>query len=294
MALDSFAGIRSISVPTWLKLLIFLIVVAVLTTDLAIAWIAVVNPLHRDWFSVSVPLVGSLLPLLLVILLLAFSSRGVDTIRRKTSHLLLRLVPDAITSSLTWSPQFTTVHNAQWNRRRQAETQVEVAHRPGDFSCIYRINFPELHSRPVKMHRVLLVVELKVRQVNMHLCVPRSEFDKFCARSELAGYEAFRRAFDHTLSGAERAGCKVNSAIYHFPYDEETVQTAVVVYRELSEDFFTDAAEQLFWAQDMVTMLKGFVEEGLAAALQVQWFTATKQVDAPLEVSLELPSGNDF
>jgi len=293
MALDSFAGIRSISVPTWLKLLIFLIVMAVLTTDLVIAWVAVINPQHHDWFSVSVQLIGSLLPLLLVILLLAFSSRGVDTIRRKTSHLLLDLVPKTIASSLTWSPTFATVRNAQWSRRRRAETQIEVAHHPGDFCCIYRIKFPELNSRPAKMHRVLLVVELKVRQVNMHLCVPRGAFDNYCAQSQLAGYEAFRKAFDHTLSGAERAGCKVNSAIYHFPYDEETIQTAIVVYRELSEDFFTDAAEQLFWAQDMVTMLKGFVEEGLAAALQVQWFTEKKQVDAPLELTLELPAASD-
>jgi len=45
-----------------------------------------------------------------------------------------------------------------------------------------------------------------------------------------------------------------------------------VVYRDLSEDFFTDPSEQLFWAQDMVTMLKGFVEEGLAASQPVAWF----------------------
>lgn len=272
MALDNLAGIRSISVPTWLKLLIFLIVVAVLTTDLVIAWIAVINPQHRDWFSVSVQLVGSLLPLLLVILLLAFSSRGTDSIRRKTSHLLLQLVPDTIASSLTWSPEFGSVRSAQWGNRRQAETQIEVAHRPGDFSCIYRIKFPELHSRPAKMRIVLLVVELKVRQANMHLCVSRNAFDSFCAHSQLLGFDAFKKAFEHTLSGPERAGCKVNPAIYHFPYENVTVQTATVVYRELTEDFFTDPAEQLFWAQDMVTMLKGFVEEGTESAPPEPWF----------------------
>ena len=37
MALENFGGIRSISVPTWLKLLIFLIVLAALAADLAIA-----------------------------------------------------------------------------------------------------------------------------------------------------------------------------------------------------------------------------------------------------------------
>ena len=46
----------------------------------------------------------------------------------------------------------------------------------------------------------------------------------------------------------------------------------MVVYRSLSENFFTDSSEQLFWAQDLVTMLKGFVEEGLAAWQPVRWF----------------------
>jgi hypothetical protein len=45
------------------------------------------------------------------------------------------------------------------------------------------------------------------------------------------------------------------------------------VYRELSTDFFTDPSEQLFWVQDMVTMLKGFVEEGVDDSQPVKWFS---------------------
>jgi len=272
MALDNLGGIRSISVPTWLKLLIFVIVLVMMATDLAIAWVAVTEPQHKDWFSVSAQLVSSLLPILLVILLMAFSSRGPETIRRKTSNLLLRLVPETIASSLTWSPQFNVVERAQSGKGRQESTQIELAHRLGDFCCIYRITFPELHTRPAKKRVVFLAVELKVRQVNMHLCVPRSAFDRYCAQSTLTGYEAFRKAFDHTLSGAEKAGCVVSASIYHFPYAQDMLQTAVVVYRLLSEDFFTDPSEQLYWAQDMVTMLKGFVEEGLGASQPVSWF----------------------
>ena len=276
MALDNFGGIRSISVPTWLKLLIFLIVLAVLAADLTIAMIALTNPRHQDWFSVSVQLVGSLLPLLLAILLLAFSSRGPESIRRKTSHLLLHLVPETIESSLTWSPEFDAIERAQWGKRRSEPMQIEVGHRRGDFCCIYRITFPELHSTPARKRVVFLVVELKVRQANMHLCVPRDAFDRFCGETGLAGFDAFKKAFELTLGGAEKAGCKINPAIYQFPYSQDTLQTAVVVYRDLTEDFFTDPSEQLFWAQDMVTMLKGFVEEGLAVSQPVQWFPEAK------------------
>jgi len=276
VALDNIAGVKSISVPTWLKLLIFGIVVTVLIADLALVWTAATNPTHKDWFSVAVQLLGSLVPMLLVILLLAFATRGPEAIYRKTSHLLLHVIPATITSSLTWNPNFQALEKAQRNRSRGANLKIEVAHRHGDFSCIYRILFPQHYSNPPRTRLVFLVVELKVRQANMHLCVPREAFDKFCQQSGMKGFEAFRKAFDNTLNGAEKAGCKVNPAIYQWPFSQEAPLTVVVVYRELSSDFFTDPSEQLFWAQDMVTMLKGFVEEALDDRQPVKWFPEIK------------------
>lgn len=272
MALDNIAGVKSISVPTWLKLLIFGIVVTVLVADLVLVWTAATNPTHKDWFSVAVQLLGSLVPMLLVILLLAFATRGPEAIYRKTSHLLLHVIPDTITSSLTWNPNFEALEKAQRNRARGANMRIEVAHRHGDFSCIYRIQFPQHYSNPPRTRLVFLVVELKVRQANMHLCVPSDAFARFCEKSGLKGFEAFKKAFDSTLHGAEQAGCNVNQAVFQWPYSQDMPQTVVVVYRKLSDDFFTDPSEQLFWVQDMVTMLKGFVEEGLDHAQPVEWF----------------------
>jgi len=54
MALDNIGGIKSISVPTWLKLVIFVIVVAVVVADLAILWVAVTNPGHKECVSFPV------------------------------------------------------------------------------------------------------------------------------------------------------------------------------------------------------------------------------------------------
>jgi hypothetical protein len=272
MALDNIAGIKSISVPTWLKLLIFGIVVTVLIADLTLVWSAATNPKHKDWFSVAVQLLGSLVPMLLVILLLAFATRGPEAIYRKTSYLLLRVIPATIANSLTWSPDFEALEKAQQKRTKGTGMRIEVAHRPGDFCCIYRISFPQLYSNPPSTRLVFLVVELKVRQANMHLCVPAQAFASFCEKTGLKGFDAFKKAFDSTLHGAEQAGCNVNQAVFQWPYSQDMRLTVVVVYRKLSDDFFTDPSEQLFWVQDMVTMLKGFVEEGLDHAQPVEWF----------------------
>lgn len=272
MALDNIAGIKSISVPSWLKLLIFGIVLTVLFADLMIVWFAVTNPTHKDWFSVAMQLLGSLVPTLLVILLLAFATRGPESIYRKTSYLLLHVIPATISNSLTWSPDFEALEKAQRKRPHSASMRIEVAHRPGDFCCIYRISFPQLYSNPPRTRLIFLVVELKVRQANMHLCVPAEAFARYCEKSGLQGFEAFNKAFDSTLHGAEQAGCNVNQAVFQWPYSQDMPLTVVVVYRKLSDDFFTDPSEQLFWVQDMVTMLKGFVEEGLDHAQLVEWF----------------------
>jgi len=272
MALDNIAGIKSISVPTWLKLLIFGIVVTVLIADLTLVWSAATNPKHKDWFSVAVQLLGSLVPMLLVILLLAFATRGPEAIYRKTSYLLLHVIPTTIANSLTWSPDFEALEKAQQKRTKGTGMRIEVAHRPGDFCCIYRISFPQLYSNPPSTRLVFLVVELKVRQANMHLCVPAQAFASFCEKTGLKGFDAFKKAFDSTLHGAEQAGCNVNQAVFQWPYSQDMRLTVVVVYRKLSDDFFTDPSEQLFWVQDMVTMLKGFVEEGLDHAQPVEWF----------------------
>jgi len=276
MALDNIAGIKSISVPTWLKLLIFGIVVTVLIADLTLVWSAATNPKHKDWFSVAVQLLGSLVPMLLVILLLAFATRGPEAIYRKTSHLLLHVIPATIANSLTWSPDFEALEKAQQKRTKGTGMRIEVAHRPGDFCCIYRISFPQLYSNPPSTRLVFLVVELKVRQANMHLCVPAQAFASFCEKTGLKGFDAFKKAFDSTLHGAEQAGCNVNQAVFQWPYSQDMRLTVVVVYRKLSDDFFTDPSEQLFWVQDMVTMLKGFVEEGLDHAQPVEWFPVVR------------------
>jgi hypothetical protein len=251
--------------------------------DLTVVWLAVENPTHKDWFGASLQLLGSLVPLLLVILLLAFANRGPEAIRRKTSYLLLNLVPDTVVSSLTWSWQFDPAEKSQWSRVqaqlsnvREASARVEVAYRRGDFCCVYRITFPQAHTKPATMRVVFLAVELKVRQANMHLCVPREAFEKYCNKSAMKGYDAFRKAFNSTLTGAEKAECSVNTTVYHFLYSQDMPQTAVVVHRNLSPDFFTDPSEQLFWAQDMVIMLKGFVEEGLDESQPVQWFPQSR------------------
>src|SRR5947209_10078378 len=183
MALDNIAGVKSISVPTWLKLLIFGIVLTVMLADLTIVWSAVTNPTHKDWFSVAVQLLGSLVPMLLVILLLAFATRGPEAIYRKTSYLLLHVIPTIIANSLTWSPDFEVLEKAQRKRPRRGDMSIEVAHRAGDFCCIYRISFPVPHADPPSIRLIFLVVELKVRQANMHLCVPAEAFEKFCQHS---------------------------------------------------------------------------------------------------------------
>jgi hypothetical protein len=272
MALDSISGVKSISVPAWLKLAILIVVAAVLVVDVTILWIALTNPAHKDWFSSAVQLMGSLVPLFLVVLFLAFATRGHEAIKRRTSHILLHLVPKTLAYALDGSPGFQAVEKAQRNKDDQGSTRIDVSHRHGDFSCLYRIHFRDTQSKHPAMRIFFLLVELKVREANMHLCVPQETFEEYCRQCKLNGWDGFKKAFDNTIRGTEGAGCRVHPAVYQLAVSKGVFQTAAVVYRQLSSDFFTDPSEQLFWVQDMVAMLKGFLEEALDQSQPLIWF----------------------
>ena len=110
MALDNIAGIKSISVPNWLKLLIFGIVLTVLFADLMIVWFAVTNPTHKDWFSVGDATVGFTRADSFWSFFFWHSPReDRNPSTARPLYLLLNVIPATISNSLTWSPDFEAV-----------------------------------------------------------------------------------------------------------------------------------------------------------------------------------------
>ena len=263
MAFD-LGSVKSIGVPAWLRATIGLIVVTSVVCDATLAWYAL-HRSHPEWFVPAVQLAGTLVPLFIAALLFAFSTTGPETLRRKTTHLLVDLIPSSIQYAATEVPQFDSIRKAKRWMQFKSRTEVDVALHPGDFFCRYRIMFPDVWS-PGNMQTLrvaYLVMDLKVHGANMGLCVPSEQFAAFYARSNTASgdrYKAFREAFPQTLNGAELAGCKVNQSVVELELDGQRL-SCIVVVRNLEDAFLSDPAEQLYLAQDLVAMLRSFWRE---------------------------------
>lgn len=275
MAFD-LGSVKSIGVPAWLRATIGFIVVTSVVCDAALAWYAL-HRNHQEWFVPAVQLAGTLVPLFIAALLFAFSTTGPETLRRKTTHLLVDLIPSSIQYAATEVPQFDSVQKARQWMRFKSKTEVDVALHPGDFFCRYRILFPDVWSteNTGALRVAYLVMDLKVHGANMGLCVPRERFTAFCTQSQAAGRDhakAFREAFPQTLRGAELAGCKINPSIVDLDLDGQHLNCIVVV-RDLNDTFLSDPAEQLYLAQDLVAMLRSFWRE------HTDWFPqATSEI----------------
>jgi hypothetical protein len=268
---SDFGGVKSIAVPGWLRWLVIVIVLATLAGNAWLFWSALRDPNHKDWFPLALQLLGSLLPLVLAALLLAFSTSGPETLRRKTGHLLLELIPSSICYAATSAPPFQSLSGARKAPKFSSETEVTISYHPGDFYCSYRIVFPEVWSAAdAGVRRIAyFVMDLKVYGVNMYLCVPGERLDEYCRASGPVTQEnrakAFREVFRHTLAGAEASGCKVNEMLIEADLDGQHLSGLVIV-RSLTTDFLNDPAEQLYVAQDLVAMLRSFWRE------KPEWF----------------------
>ncbi|HWC99890.1 MAG TPA: hypothetical protein VG456_24190 [Candidatus Sulfopaludibacter sp.] len=273
MAFD-LGSVKSLGVPAWLRTMVGVIVLASIAGVLALGWLGLHDPVHKDWFTTAIQLSGTFVPLAIAALLFAFSTTGPETLRRKTTHLLLDFIPAAIKYAATDVPPFTTAKNAR-KERFQSATTVTVAYHPGDFYCRYRITFPDVWAPPgiARLRVAYLVMDLKVLGANMHLCVPKQRLDGAAAPSGDRS-KTFRDAFRHTLTGAETAGCKVNEKVVDLELDNTEISCLVVV-RTLSATFLSDPAEQLYLAQDLVAMLRSFWRE------QIDWFPIVSDISQP-------------
>src|SRR5262245_5196370 len=245
MAFD-LGNVKSIGLPVWLRVAVGIIVIAAIGADVWLGIAGFRDPSRKDWLNISIQLSATLLPLLIGALLFNFSTTGTETLRRKTSDILLKLIPDTIKYAATTVPEFADMPGAH-GRKFRPLTEVSVAYHPCDFYCRYRITFPDVWTSADGLIRRIayLIIDLKVSAANMHLCIPSRQLDRYLGPELEVTAEkrsgAFRQAFQQTLAGAETAGCKVNERVAEFDLDNEHLCCLIVV-RTLSPTFLSDPA----------------------------------------------------
>ncbi len=134
MAFD-LGSVKSIGVPAWLRALVGFVVATAIVSDAELAWLGLHHDTHKEWFVLAIQLAATLIPLLVAALLFAFSTTGPETLRHKTTHLLLNLIPSSIQYVATEAPHFDNVKfsvfqgTGSMNTARKTRQAPEIAPR---------------------------------------------------------------------------------------------------------------------------------------------------------------------
>lgn len=280
--MDTFSRIQMIFVPLWVKAILFAVVLGSFGASVYLFYAGVVLDDQADWIAAAASLGGVVFPTLVLFILLSGSSGGEASIREKTDTLLRRTIPTMLAKLPETFGPFATFDPATERLRRGAPAKadsadVHVRHLRGRCYADYRIRFRDAAAR---LNEVVLRVEANVRRVNLILMFDEAMLEAYernldgaMTRSEVI-FAKFRHSaiavetHSKTLAGAAQAGEAASPLIYAFNSELLTMHlegrpyAGLVANTHVSADMVWNPAERLFFAQDLMFMLRSFVRFG--------------------------------
>jgi hypothetical protein len=268
--MDLPSHLRIWSVPKGLRVAIGALLAAILAWNVYLA--AQGTRAGEPFVEPAVALLGLLLPLLLGALLFAFGQGGVPALQRRTDYVLGELLP------------FILRRVPEQGRRRDYDPPHRLPAMPGrpqppspprDFARVahtfcrgqcqadYTLHVPARDGS--RASTIELHVDINVRRANVVLLVGKERLRGVLGQdpSPLAGKAKGRSAAElkallaETMEGAAHD----SGGAYRFSdvLPEGTRDRwELTGYRTLDEDFLWDPAKQLFFAQDLMIMVRSF------------------------------------
>ncbi len=270
--MDLFGPFRLLPIPTWVRALTVVLLLLGASLSLLLIGRGLWDRTDAsDWIAAGAGLLGVVLPLLIIAGIVWSAHSTVGSLQREAR----RYLTDTLPQFLRLIPE-PDLNDAKRFPKQPARLDSEVAdikpiYIEGDFQCDYLIDIkhdPTTGGRA----QILFRLELNVFRVNFILFVPPEHFEV----AELMEH------FPHTINGAQtvlQANEKEGQSNYifnqsighrHRVYGKDYV--TLVAYRKLPDNFLWNAAEKLFFAQDLVIMLRSFLYEskGLFAVAQAE------------------------
>lgn len=242
---------RQLSIPLWTRIVVVVLVSVVFVANLVFLGFALVQQ-QEKWLTAAVAIFGTTFLPTVVILYVAFAETGTKALGKKTTDLLLKIVPDCLAQlEIPGVPEDETAVGTV-----RVHTPPLAVAGP---TCKYRVDVlrqPGNEDRVVEQLRFL--VDINVSKVNVLLLLP-------CERLSGAGggdvFGEIQAHLPHTIDGARREG-------YEFNPHAKPVQIDGVRYvglaatKRLASDFLWDPAKKLYFAQDLALFIGSALAEG--------------------------------
>lgn len=266
-----FRDFKTLTLPFSTKIVVVVLLLMSVAANLVLfAW-----GLMRDSSSLlssTIELFGVLLPVILVAVVLGRADSGVSALKRRTEALYLKVLPPILAGVVEAPGDFYAPGPRVRAPKGDRDGRVFVNLARGECHADLLLAAPWRREggAVVEWKMMLVHLEVNVGRVNFALLLPQRLLQGGGAGPP-AGAQAFRAAFPHTLQGAAKAGAPVQpeKASSGYVFLDELIRREVfnvdhaflVANKFLSDEFLWDSAGQLYFAQDLMFMLRAFLTE---------------------------------
>lgn len=257
--MDYFSSFSTIVIPRWAQVCVVVVLLALALIYGGLAYQGIVDESRAGWLMASAQLLAILIPLLLVIVVVASAQGGVSGLITRTRQLLDVTIPERAT--ILVDPEFLLTGAKKVNRAAAADPEVHIFSTRKAPSAIYAIrSYPHTDTDSVGRENgraLVFAVEINATKANVVLLLPSARMDTANAMGDVTALE---KLVPHTLEAARAEGYWVNPRLVRRKLFGQPF-TGVVLARRLDADFLVNPVKKLDFAQDLMFMVRGFINE---------------------------------
>ncbi len=253
--MDLFGTASAVVVPRWVKAAVVVLLLSLIVAYGFSIVLGILDEGRSGWLEASAYLLGVLIPILIIVLVVGFSEGGVAALRVRTQEFLVKVLPASFPALEEPASKFVRPGSASLRSRHARKLQALVQHSPGTCIANYKVTFTPDGADVQK--QIVFRLELNARKVNFNLIFDTPAGDQ---RSEDISMDAFV----HSIEGATHEGYWFNSALINRTIDGRPVR-CLVGANKLEDDFLVNPVAKLDLAQDLMLMLRSFVNEAPGA-----------------------------
>lgn len=262
--MDILRDLKTLTLPVSTKIAVATLLLLSVGVNLAFLVRGVLQN-ESSLLAASIETLAALLPVILVVVVLGRADSGVSALKRRTENLFLKVLPPVLAGVVDEPIDFYPTDPRSRAPIAPRRGQVYVNLKQGECFADLLVIAPWAGTTgdPAGWKVIPLRLEINVGRINFGLLIP----DQIAHLSPSDVVEAFR----HTTEGAGRAGPaepgRAPSTGYIFldhPLRRTLAGascTALVANKFVPGDFLWDSASQLYFAQDLMFMLRAFLSE---------------------------------
>ncbi|MCY0146566.1 hypothetical protein OEG84_02235 [Hoeflea sp. G2-23] len=267
--------VQIIYVPYWVRLVVFLLMFSSISICGYLFFRALADGDKPDWIAAGAYLLGVVFPILLLVIVVAGASFGERSIVKRTEKMLVKTIPYHLQFLPEEKRTFVDFrrHKKSPKTKSGELAKIQVFHSLGRCYADYIIDTP-FDGATLRLE---LRVEMNVKRANINVWFSLDKLNALIAKEGHGGdVRAFLRdKFRHSLdieelqaAGNTTTPAESSSTIaYSFnrAFLTRTVDDVeyliVVATTNLPEDTVWNPSERVFFAQDLMFMVRSFMQE---------------------------------